>query len=68
MSSNPAPRSWPTVLGYALGVGICFTATLGVWLQYSTSTFTAWSAGLLSLAIGIVAGGGWALLRRGAAD
>ncbi|HKI58333.1 MAG TPA: hypothetical protein VKA00_03815 [Trueperaceae bacterium] len=68
MSSNPAPRSWSTVLGYALGIGICFTATLGVWLQYATSVFTAWSAGLLSLAIGIVVGGGWALLRRGAAD
>jgi len=40
---------------------------LGVWLQYSTQTFTFWTGGLLSLAIGLVLGGGWFLLRhRGA--
>ncbi|MEJ2289988.1 MAG: hypothetical protein P8Y02_15415 [Deinococcales bacterium] len=52
-------------IGFAIGVGICFMATLGVWLQYSTHVFTAWSGGALSLAVGIVVGGGWYLLRRG---
>lgn len=68
MSDSTGRRSWAAVLGYALGVGICFAATLGVWLQYSTATFTAWSGGLLSLGVGIVVGGGWALLRPHAAD
>ncbi|HKI56170.1 MAG TPA: hypothetical protein VKB31_03385 [Trueperaceae bacterium] len=64
--TTPSRPSWTTVAGYAVGIGICSVATLGVWLQYATSTFDALTAGLLSLAVGIVVGGAWALLRPGA--
>jgi len=64
MSERSDRTDWTSVMGFSVGVGITFVATLGVWLQYSTHTFTAVSGGALSLAIGIVVGGAWALLRR----
>ncbi len=62
MSERPGGTDWTTLSGYALGFGICSVASLGVWLQYSTQTFTAWTGGALSLVIGLVVGGGWYLL------
>jgi hypothetical protein len=66
MDDPKAGPRWGRVLGFALGTGICFVATLGVWLQYATSTFNAISAGALSLVVGMLVGGAWALLRPGA--
>lgn len=68
MQANTSRASWSTVVGYALGIGICFVATLGVWLQYATSVFNALTGGLLSLAIGMIVGGAWALLHRESLD
>lgn len=63
---NAAPRpGWAVVIGYAVGVGLCFAGTLGVWLQYATSTFNFLSGGALSLGLGIIVGGAFALLRPG---
>jgi hypothetical protein len=64
MSERTGGTDWTTLLGYALGIGICFMASLGVWLQYSTQTFTFWTGGVLSLGIGLVVGGGWFLFRH----
>jgi hypothetical protein len=52
-------------IGFAVGVGICSMATLGVWLQYSSHVFTVWSGGAVSLAAGLIVGGAWYLLFRG---
>lgn len=52
------------IAGFAIGVGICFMATVGVWLQYSTHVFTVWSGGAVSLAAGLIVGAGWYLLLR----
>lgn len=65
MSDRSNASGWVGTVGFALGVGICFMATLGVWLQYSTHVFTALSGGAVSLAIGMVVGGAWFRLRRG---
>ena len=64
MNDGVDRQGWGVALGYALGVGFCSMATLGVWLQYSTQAFTAWTGGALSLAIGVVVGGAAYLLRR----
>lgn len=66
MEDTRAQRDWGRVLGFAFGIGICFVATLGVWLQYATSTFDALTAGAVSLVLGMIVGGAWALLRPGA--
>lgn len=66
MEGSRVRKGWPEALGYGLGIGICFMATLGVWLQYSTKLFTAATGGLASLALGTAVGTAWALLRRNA--
>lgn len=55
---------WQAAIGYAVGVGICSMATLGVWLQYASHAFTVWSAGAASLAVGLVVGAVAYLIRR----
>lgn len=65
MGGAPRRATWATTIGYAVGVGLGFAATLGVWLQYATATFTALTGGLVGLGVGMLVGGGWALLRRG---
>ena len=64
MNDGVDRQGWGVTVGYALGVGLCSVATLGVWLQYSTQTFTALTGGALSLAIGLVVGGVAYLVRR----
>ena len=64
MSEPAGGTDWTTAIGYGLGIGICSVASLGVWLQYSTQTFTAATGGALSLGIGLVVGVGWFLLRH----
>lgn len=52
------------VAGYAVGVGLCFVATLGVFLQYGTTALNAGTAALVSFAVGGLLGGVWAAFRR----
>lgn len=64
MDERAVGLEWGVAAGYALGVGICFVATLGVWLQYSTQIFTAASGGAVALAGGVLFGLAAYLLRR----
>ncbi len=53
---------WIVVLGYAVGVGIAFVATVGLFLQYGSSSLNAATGGLLSFVLGALLGGLWAWL------
>jgi len=59
------PRtSWSSVLGYAVGVGLTASATLGVYASFWRTELSFGTALLLAFPIGFVLGGAWALLRR----
>lgn len=56
--------AWPVVLGYAVGVGLTASATLGVYASFWRPELSFWAALALAFPIGFLLGGAWALVRR----
>lgn len=52
------------MLGYAVGVGLTASATLGVYASFWRPELSFWGALALAFPIGFVLGGAWALVRR----
>jgi hypothetical protein len=52
------------IAGYAVGVGLVFVATLGVYWNYWQPDASPWLWAGGSFAVGAVLGGAWAALRR----
>lgn len=61
---NQRRTSWSTVLGYAVGVGLTASATLGVYASFWRTDLSFGVALLLAFPVGFVLGGAWALARR----
>ena len=53
-----------TVAGFAVGVGLVFVATLGVYWRFWQAGAGVWVWGLGSFAVGAVLGGAFAVLRK----
>jgi hypothetical protein len=60
----PSPTDPAVVAGFAVGVGLVFVATVGVYWHFWQPALAPWGWGLGSFALGAVLGAAFAVLRR----